>query len=121
MIATKFEDLIVWNKSLELTTIVYKNFNNCRDFGFKDQITRSSVSIMNNIAEGFERYGDKEIKRYFFISKASCGELRSMLHLALRLEYISKESYHDLLSLSIEVSKIISGFIKSLKRTSYTL
>jgi len=59
-----------------------------KDFGFKDQICRASVSVMNNIAEGFERRSDAEFKRFLFIAKGSCGEVRSMLYLALELRYI---------------------------------
>lgn len=110
----KFEDIIAWQKSKELTLIIYERFKNNRDFGFRDQILRAVVSIMNNIAEGFERRGDKEFKHFLFIAKGSCGEVRSMLYLALGLKYISKDDFEKLYSLSLEISRLLSGFIKTL-------
>lgn len=68
----KFEDIIAWQKSKELTLFLYKSFKDCKDFGYKDQIQRAVISIMNNIAEGFERKGDKELSRFLFIAKGSC-------------------------------------------------
>ena len=110
----KFEDIIGWQKSKELTIDVYQQFRSCRDFSFKNQIERASVSIMNNIAEGFERKSDKEFKHFLFIAKGSCGEVRSMLYLALELGYISKNDFEKFYNLSIEISKLLSGFIKTL-------
>lgn len=110
----KFEDIIAWQKSKELTLKVYGLFNSNRDYGFKDQIQRASVSIMNNIAEGFERKSNKEFKQFLYIAKGSCGEVRSMIILALILKYIVKTEYDKILNLSSEISKILSGFIKTL-------
>ena len=101
-------------KRMDLCLLIYKQFGVCRDFGFRDQIQRASVSITNNIAEGFERKGDKELKKFLFIAKGSCAEVRSMLILALSLGYIEKDSYNKLYEDCIEVSKLISGFIRSL-------
>jgi len=111
----KFEDIVSWQKSKELTKNIYELFRDSRDFGFKDQIQRASVSVMNNIAEGFERRGDKEFKHFLFIAKGSCGEVRSMLYLGLELNYITKDNFNKLSNLSIEISKLLSGFIKTLK------
>ncbi|AKM82268.1 MAG: S23 ribosomal protein [Berkelbacteria bacterium GW2011_GWE1_39_12] len=87
----KFEDIIAWQKAKELTLLSYRNFSCIKDYSFKDQINRASVSVMNNIAEGYERMGDKEFKKFLYISKGSCGEVRSMLYLALELKYIDKK------------------------------
>lgn len=111
----RFEDIIAWQKSKNLTVNVYQNFRDCRDFSFRDQIQRAAVSVMNNIAEGFERRGDKEFSHFLFIAKGSSGEVRSMLYLAYELEYITKEQTRVLYDLSVEISKLISGLIKSLK------
>lgn len=111
----KFEDIIAWQKSRELTIKIYELLKNNKDFSFKDQLLRSSVSIMNNIAEGFERRGDKELKYFMFIAKGSCGELRSMLYLAKDLKYITEDQYISINNLSIEISKLLSGFIKALR------
>lgn len=110
----KFEDIIAWQKSKHLTLQVYKLFSLHKDYGFKDQIQRASVSIMNNIAEGFERKGDKELKYFLFIAKGSCGEVRSMLYIALELKYISEKDFQNMYNESVEISKILSGFIKIL-------
>ncbi|MGB9883620.1 MAG: four helix bundle protein [Microgenomates group bacterium] len=110
----KIEDIFVWNKAKELTIKIYKSIKSVRDFSFKDQIQRAAVSIMNNIAEGYERGGNKELKHFLFVAKGSCGELRSMLHLALELNYISKDEFNSLYNLSLEISKMLSGFIKTL-------
>lgn len=69
---------------------------------------------MNNIAEGFERKGDKEFKKFLFIAKGSIGEVRSMVHLAFELKYIKKETFSHLMNSSLEILKIFSGFIKKL-------
>ena len=114
MLIEKFEDSIAWQKARELAKIIYDLFKDSKDYGFKDQICRCSVSIMNNIAEGFEHRGDKELKQFMFIAKGSCGELRSMLYLAKDLKYITENQYNDFNTLSLEISKLLSGFIKSL-------
>ncbi len=110
----RFEEILSWQKAKELCLIIYSEFKDCRDFGFRDQIQRASVSIINNIAEGFERRGNKEFKKYLFIAKGSCGEVRSMLYLSNDLNYISTEKQNYLLKLSLEISKLLSGLIKTL-------
>lgn len=110
----RFEDIIAWQKAKELIVKIYRKFKDTRDFGFKDQIQRASVSIMNNIAEGFERGSDADFKRFLFIAKASCGEVRSMLYLAEELNYFTDIEFKQLSNESIEISKAISGFIKVL-------
>lgn len=114
MTIERFEDIVAWQKAKELTLFIYKAFTDSKDFGFRDQIQRAAVSIMNNIAEGFERRGDKEFKHFLFIAKGSCGEVRSMLYLALSLGYINKEQYEKYYNLSIEISRLLSGFTKTL-------
>ena len=110
----KFEDIIAWQKSGELSLAIYERFRDNNDFAFKNQIQRAAVSIMNNIAEGFERKGNKEFKHFLFIAKGSCGEVRSMLYLSLKLKYLPEKDFRKFYSLSIEISKILSGFIKTL-------
>lgn len=110
----KFEQITAWQKARVLNIIVYKTFSNCKDFSFKNQIERASVSIMNNIAEGFERHTNKEFKNFLYISKGSCGEVRSMIYLALDLNYVNKKTFDDIYENSVEISKILSGFIKTL-------
>lgn len=110
----KFEDVIAWQKGKELTLIIYFTFRNCKDFSFKSQIERAAVSIMNNVAEGFERKTNKELKNFLFIAKGSAGEVRSMLNLSLELKYITYKDFLKMNALTLEISRILSGFIKTL-------
>jgi len=110
----RFEDIIAWQKAKELTVGVYRLFSESKDFGFKDQIQRASVSIMNNIAEGFERKSNNELKHFLFIAKGSCGEVRSMLILAKELHKTDPVILEKLNTLSEEISKMLSAFIKKL-------
>ena len=114
MAISRFEDIIAWQKSKELVFALYKTMKENRDYSFKDQLLRSAVSVMNNIAEGFERKGDKQFRNFLTIAKGSCGELRSMLYLAQELKYISDQDFKRFYSLSIEISKLVTGFIHSL-------
>lgn len=113
----KFEEIVAWQKAKELSLLVYKDFRECRDFAFKDQIQRASVSVINNIAEGFERNTNKELKNFLYIAKGSCGEVRSMLNLAKDLEYITELQYQEMNGLSLDASRLLSGFIKTLTPT----
>ena len=76
-----FEDLDIWKEGMRLSVSVYKLMNDCKDFGFKDQIQRASVSVPSNIAEGFERQTNKEFIQFLYIAKGSCGELRTQIYL----------------------------------------
>ena len=93
---------------------VYSLFENSKDFGFKDRIQRAAVSVMNNIAEGFERKGNKEFTYFLYIAKGSCGVVRSMLILANELNKISEKDFEALFIRTEEISKIIACFFKSL-------
>jgi len=110
----RFEEIVAWQKSGNLVMEIYKEFENCKDFSFRDQIRRASISIMNNIAEGFERRTNKELRNFLFIAKGSCGEVRSMLYLAIKLGYISEDKFKKFYNLSLEISKMLSGLIKAL-------
>lgn len=110
----RFEDIIAWQKAQDLSVELYAAFKNVKDFGFKEQICRASVSISNNIAEGFDRISDADFKRFLFISLGSCSEVRSMLYLAERLGYINVEMRDKFIEQASEVSKITWGLVKSL-------
>jgi len=110
----RFEDIIAWQKALDLTVEIYNLFEKTNDFGFKDQIQRDSVSIMNNIAEGFERMSNNEFRHFLYVAKGSCGEVRSMLILAKKLNKLSEEKADELKKISLEISKMLSGLIKTL-------
>jgi len=110
----KFEDIVAWQKSKILAIEVYKCFKLCKDFSFRDQVQRAAISVSNNIAEGYERRTNKELSNFLFIAKGSCGEVRSMLYIALDVGYISNKDFDRLYVSSQEISRIISGFIKTL-------
>jgi len=110
----RFEDIIAWQKSKELVLSIYSCFKECLDHGLKNQIQRASISIMNNIAEGYERKTNKEFSRYLYMAKGSSGEVRSMLYLALELKYINRGDFEKNYDQALEISKILSGLIKTL-------
>lgn len=109
-----FEDFVVWQKSRFLVKLIYRTLKECRDFSFRDQFCRAGLSIMNNIAEGFERQNNKEFRYFLYVSKGSCGEVRSMTFSAMDLGYITKEEFNDLTDLSIEISKMLAALIKKM-------
>jgi len=118
----KFEDLEVWQKARILCQKIYKLTKNnkfARDFGLKDQILDSSGSIMDNIAEGFERGGNKEFKQFLAIAKGSSGETRSQLYRALDRDYIEQKDFDDCYSLANDIGKMIKGLMDYLQTSDY--
>jgi four helix bundle protein len=113
-----FEELRVWQDARVLVNDIYKMISNCKDYGFKDQIQRASVSIMNNIAEGSEAGSDALFIRYLKIAKASCGEVRSMLYLCEDLEYSSKSTSLILRNKTILISSSIQKLIEYLNNSN---
>ncbi len=116
----KFEDILAWQKARELTRQIYaqtKCGQFAKDFGLRDQIQRASVSNMANIAEGFDRGGDKEFIQFLSVSKGSCGEVKSHLYVALDQSYISMEQFDQLYQRTDEVSRLLSGFMGYLKQS----
>ncbi len=111
----RFEDMLVWRKAGKMTVEIYQNLASCRDFSFRDQICRAVISVMNNIAEGFERRTNKELVNFLYIARGSAGETRSMLYLALKFGYISKKDFARLHDMSIEISKMLYGLIRKLR------
>lgn len=113
----RFEDIIAWQKAQDLAVDVYSVFGKSKDFGFHDQIQRAAISISNNIAEGFDRSGDKEFLRFLYIALASCSEVKSMLYLSEKLGFTTQEQTENLINKSNEISKIIRGLIKAISTT----
>ncbi len=118
MIAKRFEDLIFWQKSRELTKLIYTLTSKDAfrmDFGLKDQIQRSSVSVMSNIAEGFGRGGNNEFVQFLFVAKGSVSEVKSQLYVATDLGYITDKELQKAYGITEDISRLINAFIKSIK------
>lgn len=111
----RFEDLIVWQKAQDLACDIYKLFGQIKDYSFKDQICRASVSISSNIAEGFDKKSTKEYLRFLEVSRTSANEVKSLLYLSSRLNFISITEKESLLTRTEEIIKMIVGIIKSLE------
>jgi len=119
----RFEEIEAWKVARELTGQVYaatKHGAFAHDYGLKDQIQRAAVSIMSNIAEGFERGGNREFANFLSIAKGSCGEVRAQLYVALDQNYVAHDDFERLVTLSNLVSTMLYHFIASLNRTSVT-
>jgi four helix bundle protein len=115
-----FEDIEAWQLSRELVKEVYRVSREgtfAHDYGLKDQIERASVSIMSNIAEGFERGGNKEFVNFLTIAKGSCGEVRSQLYVALDQCYIDKSQFDTLIQIATRVSVMLQAFIAILRNS----
>ena len=118
----RFEDLEIWRLSRDLYKYVFEVSSQepfVSDFKLRDQIRASSGSVSDNIAEGFERGGNKEFIQFLYISKGSCGETRNQSYRAFDSEYISKAVLDELLEKTINLSQQISNFIKYLRTSNY--
>jgi four helix bundle protein len=116
-----FEDLRVWQKGLELVKQIYLITNTgdlSRDFGLRDQLRRASVSIPTNIAEGFERASRKEYLNFLNIAKGSAGEVRSLLRVALEVGYLDKQTYSQLYTQAMELSRMLFNQIQAINQSS---
>jgi len=115
----KFEDFIAWQKARKLTGEIYGVTAKGRfasDFGLKDQIRRAAVSVMSNIAEGFERGRAGEFHQFLSVAKASCAELRSQLYVALDVGYLSQDTFTSLMSHATEVGRVVGGLRVAVER-----
>lgn len=114
----KFEDIDAWQKARALTREVYAVTADgafAKDFGLRDQIRRAAVSVMSNIAEGFDRGGVREFIQFLFIAKGSAAEVQAQLYVALDAGYIKREQFRDLYDLAGDTGRVIGGFIRYLK------
>jgi four helix bundle protein len=112
MAVEEFEDLVAWQKARTLTKAIYQASSQgrfARDYGLAGQIQRASVSIMSNIAEGFERGSRAEFAQFLSVAKGSCSEVRSQIYVALDNEYISEETFSLLMAQAKEVGRIVGG------------
>jgi four helix bundle protein len=115
----RFEDLIAWQKARKLTAEIYRvtgegKFG--RDFGLRDQMRRAAVSIMSNLAEGFERGRASEFHQFCSVAKASCAEVRSQLYIAFDVGHLTQSVFENLLAQAQEVGQVIGGLRASVER-----
>lgn len=118
----RFEDIEAWQLARVLCKLIYSYIQRekfSKDYSTVNQINKSSSSIMDNIAEGFERGGNKEFIQFLYIAKASCGELRSQLYRVLDRNYINEEEFKDLFDRSLTISKKLGALINYLKNSDY--
>lgn len=115
----KFEDIEAWQRARQLAKAVYVVTSEgkfSRDFGLRDQIQRAAVSVMSNIAEGFERGGDVEFRRFLAIAKGSAGEVQAQLYVALDAGLIDQTAFDSLYKSATETGNLIGGFMKYLSK-----
>lgn len=112
-----FEKLQVWKRSARLSAELYKNLKHLKDFGFKDQITRSGLSIPSNIAEGMTRQTTKDKTHFLVIARGSCAELRTQIYIGMEIGYVTSESGKQWLAETRDISKMLNGLITSINQT----
>ncbi len=115
-----YEDLEIWKEARHMTQKIYQLTREpafSKDFSLRDQIRRAAVSIMSNIAEGFERGGNQEFIQFLYVAKASCGEIRSQLYVALDQSYVAQKHCDDINKSLRRLSIMISNLIGYLKRS----
>jgi len=116
-----FEDLEVWQKSREFAKEIYaisRESHLSRDFILRDQIVRSAISIISNIAEGFERGGTGEFMQFLSVAKGSAGELRSQLYIVLDQGYIDENKFKELFEMNTAISRMISRLMEYLRKSN---
>jgi len=111
----EFEDLEIWKEGMRLTCEIYAQMKTCKDYGLRDQIQRSALSIPSNIAEGFERHSNKEFIQFLYIAKSSCGEVRTQIYVAIEVGHISKANGTELIEKTRKISAMIYKLIKTRK------
>ncbi len=112
----RFEDLEVWKRAVRVSADIYRELKNLRDFGFRNQISSSGLSIPSNIAEGFERESQRECLNFLSYAKGSCAELRTQIYIGMDIGFIQKEIGQKWIDETIEISSMLSGLIKTKKK-----
>jgi four helix bundle protein len=116
----KFEDMEIWKRSARLSAELYKALADCKDFGFRDQITRSGLSIPSNVSEGSERGSKKDFIRFLQYAKGSCGELRTQIYIGIDIGYIEQAQGKTWVNETREISAMLVGFINSIEKQLIT-
>lgn len=111
-----FESLEVWKRSARLCVVLYRTLGKCREYGFKDQITRAALSVPSNIAEGYERDSLAEFARFLKIAKGSCGELRTQLYIGIEIGVLNKAEAKAFVKEAVEIARMLHGLISSINQ-----
>ncbi|WP_020676303.1 four helix bundle protein [Geopsychrobacter electrodiphilus] len=112
----RFEDLDVWKRAARLSADIYKELSSLKDYGFRDQITRSGLSVPSNISEGFERESPKDCVKFLLYAKGSCGELRTQIYIGMDITYIAADKGKCWIAETEDISRMIGGLIKTKRR-----
>jgi len=113
-----FEDIEAWKEARDLTKIIYDSFSHIKDLGFRDQVQRATVSVMSNIAEGFDRGGNREFIQFLTIARGSVSEVKSLCYAALDLGYLNREIVNNIFEKCGKLTNLLNGFIRYLKSSS---
>ena len=113
----KFEDIESWKEARMLVKEIYQLFANVKDYGFRDQIQRAAISVMSNIAEGFDRSSNKEFIQFLVIARGSVSEVRSLSYAAMDIGYLDKNTFSDISEHCFKLTNLINGFIRYLRTT----
>lgn len=111
-----FEELVIWQEGMKICYQIYDALEHCHDFGLRNQMERSAVSVPSNIAEGYELSSDRAFIRHLYIAKGSAGELRTQLYIAIRQKYIAGETGAELLAQAKKLGGMIQRFITARKK-----
>ena len=115
MAINRFEDIESWKEARILVQSVYAAFKTCKDFSFRDQVQKASISVMSNIAEGFDRGSNKEYIHFLTIARGSTSEVRSLAYAAVDIGFIGEPVFKDIYESCQRISNLLNGFIRYLK------
>jgi four helix bundle protein len=113
----RFEDVDSWKEARLLVSDIYRLLANCRDFGFKDQMQRAAVSVMSNIAEGFDRGSNREFIQYLVISRGSVSEVKSFAYAGFDIGHVDAKAFEAIKARCVKLINLLNGFIRFLKET----
>ena len=113
----KFEDIESWKEARILVKEIYHLFANVKDYGFRDQIQRAAISVMSNIAEGFDRNSNKEFIQFLVIARGSVSEVKSLIYAAMDIGYVDKNNFSVISAHCLKLTNLINGFIRYLRNT----
>ena len=114
----RFEDIEAWKEARKLVKVIYDSFSHLKDYNFRDQIQRAALSIMSNIAEGFDRGTNKEFVHFLVVARGSVSEIKSLIYAATDVGYLDRETLDDISSRCSKITALLNGFIKYLKTST---